>query len=251
MTAKLYVVPASHPCATVVAALERKAVPFERVVLVPAVHKLVQRRLFGTGTVPGIMFDDGEKVLGSRAIVRALERRVPEPALLPPEHTPAFRDVQQAEEWGDQVLQPIARRLLWHALSADPGAQLSYLEGSKLVPPTPRPLARLSARPVAWIERRINDADPTVVRADLVHLPGHLGRIDRWIRDGVLNLDGEPNAADLQIAAGVRLLLTADDLRGLIDPRPAGEHARRWFPDYPGRVGPAAFPPAWLPEAPG
>jgi glutathione S-transferase len=246
MTAKLYVVPASHPCATVIAALERKGVPFERVDLVPAVHKLVQRRIFGSGTVPGIVFDDGEKVLGSRPIVWALERRVPLPALLPPEGTETFREVDQAEEWGDQVLQPLVRRLLWHALSADPGAQLSYVEAARLVPPTPRAVARLSAGAIAWVERRLNDSDELTVRADLVHLPAHLGRIDRWIRQGVLHLDGEPNAADLQIASGVRLLLTLDDLRGLIDARPAGEHARRWFPRYPGHVGAGAFRPAWL-----
>jgi glutathione S-transferase len=248
MTAKLYVVPASHPCATVMAALEHKGVPYERVDLVPAAHKLVQRKVFGAGTVPGIVFDDGEKVLGSRAIIRALERRVPEPALVPPEERDTFGEVRQAEEWGDQVLQQIARRLVWHALSQDHAAQLTYLEGARLVPPTPRFAARLGAGAVAWIERKVNDVDEFVVRSDLVHLPGHLGRIDRWIRNGVLNADGEPNAADLQIGASVRLLQTVDDLRALIDVRPAGEHARHWFPHYPGRVGPGAFQPAWLPE---
>jgi hypothetical protein len=37
----------------------------------------------------------------------------------------------------------------------------------------------------------------------------------------------EPSATDLQIATGVRLLMTMDDLRGAIEARPAGELATR------------------------
>src|SRR4051794_40895505 len=119
MPAKLYVVPASHPCATVTAALHLKGVDYERVDLVPALHKAVQKLRFGgPGTVPGIVFDDGVKVGGSRAIVRELERRRPQPALFPPaEDADLRRRVEEAEEWGDQVLQPLVRRVLWYALS--------------------------------------------------------------------------------------------------------------------------------------
>ena len=53
MTAKLYVVPASHPCATVAAALDLKGLPYRRVELAPAFHKLHQKLRFGgRGTVP-------------------------------------------------------------------------------------------------------------------------------------------------------------------------------------------------------
>jgi glutathione S-transferase len=247
MPAKLYVVPASHPCATVVRALELKKVPFERVDLVPALHKAVQRARFGRGTVPGIEFEDGRKVLGSRPILATLERDVPAPPLYPPEGTDARRRADEAEEWGDQVLQPLVRRILWHALSVDRSAQLSYLDGARLVPPTPRPLARLSGGLVAALERRFNASTVPAVRADLIHLPRHLDRVDRWIGQGVLRDDGVPGAADLQVASGVRLLMTLDDLAPMIDRRPAGAHARRWFPSYPGRTPAGALNAAWLP----
>jgi glutathione S-transferase len=42
------------------------------------------KALFGGRTVPGIRFEDGERVQGSRAILRALEQRAPEPALYGP-----------------------------------------------------------------------------------------------------------------------------------------------------------------------
>src|SRR3954469_18366885 len=125
MPATLYVVPASHPCATVMRALELKGVAYKRVDLVAGLHKLLQKRRFGgAGTVPGIVFEDGRRLAGSRAILSELERRRPEPPLFPPAGDERRR-VEEAEEWGDQVLQPIVRRLVWHALSTHLGAQLS------------------------------------------------------------------------------------------------------------------------------
>ena len=55
--------------------------------------------------MPGIEFDDGERVLGSRPIVRTLEHRAPEPPLLPLDARER-RWVEEAEKWGDEVLQP-------------------------------------------------------------------------------------------------------------------------------------------------
>jgi glutathione S-transferase len=55
----------------------------------------------------------------------------------------------------------------------------------------------------------------------------------------------QPNVADFQIAPSVRLLMTFDDLRPAIESRPAGEHAKRFLPDAPGRI-PPVFPAQWL-----
>lgn len=229
--ARLYVVPASHPCATVMKALELKGVPYRRVDLVPAFHVVAQRLRFGGRTVPGIVFADGAKVQGSRAILRELEARHPEPPLYRP-------GIEAAEAWGEEVLQPLVRRVIWHALTNDTRAQESYLGDAKLVPPTPRPVARASGGIVAFVERRLNRSTPDAVRADLAALPGHLDRIDGWIADGTL---GAESAADLQVLASVRLLMTLDDLAPVLAGRPSAEHARRLFPVYPGRVAEGAL----------
>jgi glutathione S-transferase len=246
MPARLYVVPASHPSMAAARALEIKSIPFETVYLAPVFHKAHQKARFGgRGTVPGIVFEDGRKVLGSREIMRVAEAMRPDP--------PLFGDdtrVAEAEEWGDEVLQSLVRRVVWQALSRDTAAQLSYAEGVKLVPPAPPVLAKLSGGAVAWAERKFNAASEANARADLVNLPAHLDRIDRWIEQGVLG--GERvTAADLQIASGLRLLLTLDDLVPLIDGRPAGELARRVFPDWPGRAPAGALPAEWLAAARG
>lgn len=242
MPARLYMVPASHPSYAAMKALEIKGIPFEPVFLVPLFHKAHQKARFGgRGTVPGVIFEDGRRVMGSRAIVRAVEGMRPDPPLLRDDHR-----VTEAEAWGDEVLQPLVRRVLWTALANDSKAQLSYAEGVRLVPPVPRFMAKLSGGIVAWGERRINDASDANARADLVNLPAHLDRVDGWLGDGIIG--GEQiNAADLQIASGLRLLLTCGDVAPLIDARPSGEYARRLFPDYPGHVGAGALPAEWLP----
>ena len=56
-----------------------------------------------------------------------------------------------------------------------------------------------------------------------------------------------PNAADLQIGAGLRLLLTIEDVAAVGGSRPATQLAFKWFPRYPGRVPAGVLPAAWLP----
>jgi glutathione S-transferase len=241
VAATLYAVPASHPCACVEHALRLKAIRYRRVDLLPVLHKPLQRARFGRGTVPGLVLD-GVRVLGSRPILRLLEARVPEPALLPAAEEERAA-VQLAEMWGDEVLQPLVRRLMWASLARDPSALPTYSRGSRLA--VTAPLARLSAPLLARAESLINRASDSALRADLVHLDRHARRVERWIEEGTLG--GErPNAADLQIGSGLRLALTLGDIAPRLDARPAGELARRWFPYYPGHVPPGALPAAWL-----
>jgi glutathione S-transferase len=151
--AKLYVIAASHPCATVEEGLKLKRLPYRQVELMAGYHHIHQRLRFGAKSVPAIRFADGEKVLGSRAILHRLEERVPEPALLPsdPERR---RAVEEAERWGDEVLQNAVRRIQIAALIRNPEALLSQAEASKL--PTPRPLVRLVG-PLAYAWRRVRE----------------------------------------------------------------------------------------------
>lgn len=244
MALKLYVVHGSHPCATVQRALELKGIDHDIVELPPPMHAALQRVRFGARTVPAVRFDDGEKLVGSRAILERIEQLAPEPPLLPadPQERTA---VLRAEEWGDQVFQPIARRLLWPALRRRPAAMPGYAEGSRI--PLPALAVRAMAPVATRIEMRLNGADEGAVRADLLSLPGHLDRIDGWIAEGVIG-GAAPNRADLQIAPTLRLLMTIGDVRPLIDGRPAADLALRLFPHVAGEVPAGVYPPAWLPS---
>jgi len=239
--AKLYVIPASHPSRTTMMMLEAKGIAFKRVDLMPVVSKGMLRAAGFPGiTVPALKIE-GRKVQGSREIARELDRLRPDPPLLPSD--PAERAaVEEAEVWGDAVLQPIARRILWNALRRDRRPLVSYSEGARLG--VPIGLAVKTGQPLVMLSARLNGADDEAVRADLAALPGILQRIDDWIAEGVLG--GEQlNAADYQIATSVRLLMTLQDLREPIAARPAGELAMRVAPEYAGDA-PPILPPAWL-----
>jgi glutathione S-transferase len=243
VAATLYAVPASHPCAAIEKALQLKGVDYRRVDIPPVAHKAVQYALFGRGTVPGLKLD-GEKFIGSREIVRALERRMPEPPLLPADRKER-KSVELAEEWGDEVLQPLARRAIWLALRRSPASMPSFGSGSKL--PIPDAVARVTAPLVARAEQRINAGTDLNVRADLAALDHHLARVERWMDHDVVG-GSSPNAADLQIGSGLALLMTIEDIERAFGSRRAWELARRWFPDYPGRVPAGVIPGEWLPR---
>jgi glutathione S-transferase len=244
--ARLYVVHGSHPCATVQRALELKGVPFKVVELMPALHAALQRARFGQRTVPGITFESGEKVVGSRAILRRLEELAPEPPLLPDDRDLRAR-VQEAERWGDEVLQPMARRLTWLGLHRRPEAIVSFGEHSRL--PVPDFMARMSAPMIVRVEWRLNDVSEGAVRDDLAALPGHLDRVDGWIAEGVLGGE-QVNAADLQLAPTIRLMMVVGDARVLIEGRPAAELALRLFPQWDGDIPAGTLPaPAPAPAA--
>lgn len=242
MAAKLYSIPGSHPALAGRLMLERKGIPYKRVDLVAAMHKPILRALrFPSGTVPAIKLEDGRRLQGTRAIARALDEIQPEPPLFPAD--PELRaKVEEAERWGDEVLQSMPRRIAWQALDRNRDGMAGFLEDAKL--PLPTGIAVKTAGPIIKAEQKINNSTEETVRADLAALPGAIDKVDAYIADGVLN-GAEPNAADYQIATSTRLLLNFDDLAPLLEGRPAAEHARRIVPDFPGHV-PPALPADWL-----
>jgi glutathione S-transferase len=244
MEARLYVVHDSHPCACVAKALELKGISYRTVEFPPALHAPILRMLFGARTVPGLKLD-GEKVQGSRRILRRLDELRPDPPLYPAD--PARRErVEEAERWGDEVLQPLGRRLLWPGLKRRPEAMVGYSEGSQLG--LPAAMVRISAPLLTRLSVALNQASDDAVRADMRALPGYLDQVDAWIAEGVLGGD-PPTAADLQIASTLRLLMSVGDLRPLFDGRPAAELARRLFPEIDGALPAGTYPAEWLPAA--
>ena len=241
-TIKLYVLPGSHPCAAVEAALRIKSIDFQRVDLVPMTQIVVGPLRYGASRVPGMRID-GERIAGSRAIMRRLDELVPEPALVPPAGTPSYAQVLEAERWGDEVLQSVPRRILDVAFMRRPEAMLSYVGDVRL--PLPKAMMRPSAPLTARLMAMWNRASDNAAQADLAALPAQLDRIDGWIVDRLLGGE-QPNAADLQIGSTIRLLLTLGDVRPLLDGRPAATLAR-YFPPAVGEVPAGTLPASWIP----
>jgi glutathione S-transferase len=260
MEAKLYVILGSHACRTGMLMLEHKGIEYERVEL-PAVLHPIALRLHGVGgdraayrtldgrsnlmvgmadrfgTVP-VLAIDGRQVKTNNEIARFLDELQPDPPLFPAgaEHR---RAVEEAQSWGDDVFQMVARRLALAASLHGPDAMVNRGDAGRLGPLLWRSqtVRRAGTRMLAHMVFRANKHAETDLMAAL---PGHLDRIDAWAAEGMLNGD-ELYAADFMIAPSLALLLYRRDLRPEIEGRAAIRLVDRLLPE------PAATPSAALP----
>lgn len=235
MRARLIGVPGSHPVLSAELMLRHKGVQYTRVDLPNMTHKALLPLLRYRGTTVPVMTIDGKRVSGTMRIARALEALVPDPPMLVAD--------EGDEAWADAVLQDGVRQLARWAAGEDEQAIGTFLHRPLLgVPPRVVRRALPVIRPVVVRQMRPR---PGTAEACLQALPGQLDRVDALLAAGTIG--GERlNVVDYQVAPSVRLMLTFDQLREHVDARPAGAHARRVVPDYPGRFR-AVFPDAWLP----
>ena len=235
MTVTLYWFPLSNPSQAVRLMLERKGIAYTTRDLVPGLHR-AQVRLVGFrgATVPAIRIG-ARRVQGSLAISRALEELQPEPPLLP------SAEVEEAERWGEAVLQPVTGRIFHWALANDAGLREWLGRESRI--PAARALARVTGPVARAFDRSATEA---ATRAAVESIPPMLDHVDTLIAAGTIGDPHTPNAADFQIATTVRELLSLGDLRVLVEGRPAEELARRILPDWDD--SPVRIPAEWLPQ---
>ena len=239
-TITLHAVPPSHPCMTVAAALELKGLEFQRIDFPHSerLERMVEIYGEGNSTVPGALID-GEPVHGSRAILSRLEAIEPEPVLYPSD------EVREAERWGDEELQDLGRCLPWGAMYFRPESMGTFAgpDGEPLDGPgTDFAIKFVRA---TW---RYHGITATRLHEDLAGLPAKIEHIEALAGAGVIGGE-QPNAADLQIGATIRVLLPIEDLGPLLAGTAAERIALSLFPSYPGTVPAGAFPAGWVPSA--
>ena len=233
----LHVVPQSHPCMTVIAALDLKGLEYERVDLTLGAHPPEVEKIYGEGnvTVPSMMAGD-EKLTSSHQIMAWAEEAVPEPPLYPADKADAVRE---AEKWADENLQRAGRRLIWGAMHFRPETMGTFGGAAELDAAGTDFAIKMLRRTWKYL-----DITAELLARDLEQLPAHLDRVDELVAEGVIG-GPEPNAADLQIASSLRIMLTIGDVEVHMRDRPAEELARRLFPEYPGSIPAGAFPASW------
>jgi glutathione S-transferase len=249
MEAKLYVILGSHACRTGMLLLEHKGIEYEKVELPTGLHPLAVRlrgfsgnaaslRSFDgrsnlmlqsadrMGTVPALLLD-GRRVKTNRAIARFLDQVRPDPPLFPAEPE-RRREVEEAERWGDEVLQMVARRLVLAGSLHDDVLVNGGGEG-RLGPLLWRRerLRRHGANLFARVVFGVNSNAEAKLLADL---PSMLDHVDAWIESGVLNGE-ELYAADFMIAPSLALLTYRRDLRPGLERRPSIRLVDRLLPD--------------------
>ncbi|MFL5906050.1 MAG: glutathione S-transferase family protein [Solirubrobacterales bacterium] len=238
----LYGTPPSPPSHSARLMLERKGIDHKVVWLLPGLWPaLLRTRGFRGGTVPAMKID-GRRLQSSREISRALEDLRPEPALFPsdPERRLA---VEEAERWGDEVLQDVPRRIIrWITAHSQEARELVARDVGI---PLPRVAAFVNVPAARHLASKVDAHEEDVVRGAIAQVPEVLDHVDQLIAEGVIG-GGEPNAADFQIATSVRALLTVRDLDPVTQGRPAAELAMRLLPSF-GNDYPAGMLPAdWL-----
>ena len=237
MATRIYVIPISNPSAAGAAMVRHKRVPHRVVTLMPGVHPVLVRLAgFERHTVPALEVD-GTKVQGTRAIARFLDELAPEPPLFPRD-TAARARVEEAERWGERVLQPVPRRLFRYLMQTSEEARL-WVGRDVIGLPGGRVL-QFAFLPVIGQLARISHADEARVRATVRDLPALLDHVDELIADGTIG-GAEPNAADFQILASVRVLLEFEDLGHLLEGRAGAQAARLLYPDWEGPI-PSGLP---------
>jgi glutathione S-transferase len=220
--------------------LEHKGLDHKTVWLLPGLHPmLVRTRGFRGNTVPAMKID-GRRVQTSRAISRALEEVKPEPALFPSD--PQRRlEVEEAEGWGDEILQDVPRRIVRWLTAHSQEARTLIARDVGI--PLPAVAAWVNAPAARRLAGKV-DADQQIKQA-FADVPVALDHVDELIASGVIGGD-EPNAADFQISTSVRAIMTVQDLRPAFEGRPAADHAMRFLPELGNDFPAGMYPPELL-----
>lgn len=239
MKAKLYLMNVSHPAQGIRIALDHKGIETKivKLDLVGGLHDIpLKLKGFKGKTVPAVKIED-RNVQGSMEIVRALDELVPEPPLLPADPD-RRRAVEEAERWAHDVFQESPRTIATAALATHPQARSNFarlLGFPGFIGPALTPVVRRLAK----------GNTPAMAQATLKEIPAQLDRVDQLIADGTIGVAGELNAADVQIAPTVRLMLALEDLAPLVEGRPAAGYARRLLPEFAGPIPAGTVPAAW------
>ncbi len=205
MSAVLWQIPISHYSEKARWALELKGVEHERRSPTPPAHIPIALWLTrGAQPTLPVLVIDGATIGDSSAIIAALERRFPEPALYPAD--PAERERALAiEEFFDTELGPYARTLVFHELRRDPDG---FADLSKTLLPAPlreSGLARSLGGRVGrvYTQLRFRVAGDDAAAEARARIAAALDRLEAELEagDGTYMAGGGFSVADLSAAA--------------------------------------------------
>jgi glutathione S-transferase len=240
MRATLYGIAVSHPSHAARAMLDLKGIDYELKDFQAGTQPIGLRLAGFRGRKVPALEIDGRKVQGSTSISRLLDEIRPDPPLFPPDRRDA---VEQAEAWGEREFQPLPRRFFRWGMARRPQLRRWVLENLVRMP-APSVVGTVLIpqwRYFAYVSR----ANDEYTRVGVARLPELLDRVDELIADRTIGREGEPNAADFQVASTIAVLRAFGDLRAELDGRPGTDLAAKLFPrEVP--LLPPFLPEDWL-----
>ncbi len=181
-------------------ALDYKGIPYELRTPMPGTHRLTALRLTrGKHDRLPVAEIDGRRVGDSTAIIEALERYKPEPALYPAEPEQR-RSALELEDYFDEELAPRVRRMLWHYTLPDTEATLDAVisdEGATFR----RGLLRRTAPVANRMVRRDYGVDQAGADEAEAGIRAAMDRVESELGDGEYLVGDEFSVADLAGAA--------------------------------------------------
>ena len=167
----LYVIHGSHPCVTAERALQLKGQPYRIHEMAPALHVPEQWLRFRAHDACRRSCSAAARRSSARArSCTGSTSSCPSRRCCP--RTPSCaRRVVEAERWGDEVLQPVPRRLVWTGVCARPGRDRRATRRARDCP-LPGFVRRLAAPRIARVARWRNRGGEAQARKDLAALPG-------------------------------------------------------------------------------
>lgn len=236
----LHVVPYSHPCLAVSAALDRFGHEYETVTLEAGRQGDEVEEIYGEGrrTVPGLLVDD-EPVHGTSTIFSRLDELHPDAGLYP---AASADEIREAEAGIAEELQTTARVLVFGAMHFRPESMGTFA-GVPQLDPGGVDFA-IKAMRATW---RYLDITAQRVHDTLQALSAQLDTVDALLESGALGGEN-PTAADFQLGSSLHLLVQIGDVRPLVEERPAWKAVSALFEPGLGNVSSGAFPPGWVPS---
>lgn len=183
-------------CEKVRLVLAAKQLDYTVVEVVPGLGQLQLFRLSGQRQVP-VLVDGTDVVADSTAIALHLEKRHPEPPLLPADPVLRARALL-LEDWADTTLAAGCRLALVQGAAADP-----VLRSALLPEATPGPLRQLVAGLPGAVGEAMADA---VGGGELEHLQANLELLLALVTAGPYLVGDSLTLADLAVAAQLSLL---------------------------------------------
>jgi glutathione S-transferase len=184
-------------CEKVRLVLAAKQLAYATVEVTPGLGQVELFRLSGQRQVP-VLVDGAEVIADSTAIAAYLERKVPEPALLPVD--PGLRaQVLLLEDWADTALAAGARLALVQAAAADP-----VLRGGLLPDATPATLRSLVGALPSGVLAGVGQV---IDHGGLQQLRRNLEQLTVLVTQRPYLVGGQLSLADLAVAAQLSLLL--------------------------------------------